>query len=210
MSQIVARGDRARERRLTPSPFRRRNAIDSPSAGHARDEDTLFKLRFPIADIPEWSTGFSYDENDARFLREVRPAVRSRGYLTVAEVREICYWKTPRSQARCRQNTADDIRVLTQAALATRDEALKMDLLRRLRGVEWPTASTLLHFCDVRPYPILDYRALWSLGYARPPHYTMPFWLSYVAYVRELARRSGHPIRTVDRALWQYSKARQR
>jgi hypothetical protein len=38
----------------------------------------------------------------------------------------------------------------------------------------------------------------------------MAFWLSYVAYVRELARRSGQPIRTVDRALWQYSKARQR
>ena len=85
-----------------------------------------------------------------------------------------------------------------------------MDLLRLLHGVEWPTASTLLHFCDERPYPILDYRALWSLGYSRQPHYTMPFWLSYVGYVRELARRSGHPIRTVDRALWQYSKARQR
>jgi len=84
-----------------------------------------------------------------------------------------------------------------------------MDLLRRLRGVDWPTASTLLHFCDLRPYPILDYRALWSLGYARPPRYTMPFWLGYVAYVRELVRRSGHPIRIVDRALWQYSKARQ-
>jgi hypothetical protein len=85
-----------------------------------------------------------------------------------------------------------------------------MDLLRRLHGVEWPTASTLLHFCDVRLYPILDYRALWSLGYSHPPPYTMAFCLSYVAYVRELARRSGQPIRTVDRALWQYSKARQR
>jgi hypothetical protein len=28
--------------------------------------------------------------------------------------------------------------------------------------------------------------------------------------VRELARRSGHPMRIVDRALWHYSKARQR
>jgi hypothetical protein len=95
-----------------------------------------------VADIPEWSAGYSYDGSDARFLREVRPGVRRRGYLTVAEFRDICYWKTPRSQSRCRQNTADDVRVLTQAALATRDEALKMDLLRRLSGVEWPTAST--------------------------------------------------------------------
>jgi hypothetical protein len=170
----------------------------------------LFKLRFAIADIPRWSAAYSYDGSDARFLHEVRPAVRRRGYLTAAEFREICYWKTPRSQSRCRQNTAEDVRVLTQAALATRDEALKMDLLRRLRGVEWPTASTLLHFCDARAYPILDYRALWSLGVARPPHYTMAFWLDYVAYVRQLARRSGHPIRVVDRGLWQYSKARQR
>ena len=135
----------------------------------------LFRLRFDLADIPKWSAGYSNDGSEARFLAEVRPAVRERGYLTAAEFRDICYWKTARSQARCRRNTADDIRVLTQAALATDDEALKMELLRLLHGVEWPTASTLLHFCDERPYPILDYRALWSLGYARPPHYTMPF-----------------------------------
>lgn len=171
---------------------------------------TLFKLRFAIADIPKWSSGFPDDGSDARFLGEVRPAVRKRGYLTAAEFRDICYWKTPRSQAQCRQNSVDDIRVLTQASLATRDEALKMDLLRRLRGVEWPTASTLLHFCDVRPYPILDYRALWSLGHSRPPHYTMAFWLGYVAFVRDLVRRSGCAMRIVDRALWQYSKVRQR
>ena len=170
----------------------------------------MFKLRFDLAHIPKWSAGYSYEGSDARFLEEVRPAVQKRGYLTAAEFREICYWKTPRSQSRCRQNTPDEIRALTHAALATDDEALKMELLRLLHGVEWPTASTLLHFCDARPYPILDYRALWSLGYARPPHYTMPFWLGYVEYVRDLACRSRHPIRTVDRALWQYSKARQR
>jgi hypothetical protein len=170
----------------------------------------VFKLRFALADVPKWSAALSDDGSDARFLEEVGPAVRKRGYLTVTEFRDLCYWKTPRTQSRCRRNTAHEIRVLTQAALATDDEALKMDLLRLLHGVAWPTASTLLHFCDQRPYPILDYRALWSLGYSRPPHYTMPFWLSYVDYVRNLARQTGHPIRIVDRALWAYSKARQR
>jgi hypothetical protein len=38
----------------------------------------------------------------------------------------------------------------------------------------------------------------------------MPFWLGYVGYLRDLVRRSGQPMRTVDRALWQYSKVRQR
>ena len=64
-------------------------------------------------------------------------------------------------------------------------------------------ASTLLHFCDKRPYPILDYRALWSLGYTEKPHYTMKFWLKYLAYVRELAEHLTQDIRTIDRALWQ-------
>ncbi len=80
------------------------------------------------------------------------------------------------------------------------------DLLDR---VAWPTASTILHFCDARPYPILDYRALWSLGYAKPPKYTMEFWLEYLEFTRELAGRLGLPIRTVDKALWQYSKEKQ-
>ncbi len=170
----------------------------------------MFNPRFPLKEIPKWSARYSYEGSDARFIAEVRPAVCMRGYLTPAEFRAICYWKTPRTQSRCRQNTAEEIRVLTQAAFATNDEALRMDLLRLLNGVEWPTASTLLHFCGKRPYPILDYRALWSLGYSRPPKYTMLFWLNYLRYTRELARRTGHSIRVVDRALWQYSKERQR
>jgi hypothetical protein len=170
----------------------------------------MFLLRFPLEQIPRWAARYSYDDGDGVFLTEVGPAVRRRGYLTTPEFRAICYWKTPRSRSRCRLNGGDEIRTLTRASLATGDEALKMELLRLLHGVDWPTASTILHFCDRRPFPILDYRALWSLGYVRPPHYTMPFWLGYVRYVRELVRRSGQPMRTVDRALWQYSKARQR
>ena len=102
------------------------------------------------------------------------------------------------------------MRTITRAALASEDDALKMDLLRMLPGVEWPTASTILHVCDRRPYPILDVRAVWSLGYGTPPRYTMEFWIAYVAFTRDLANRSGVSIRTVDQALWQYSKERQR
>lgn len=169
----------------------------------------MFRLRFPLERIPDWAAAYSYDDGDARLLSQVRRAVRRRGYLTATEFRAICYWKTPRSQPRCRRNSTGFVRTITQAALGTGDEALKMDLLRLLEGVDWPTASTILHFCDRRAFPILDYRALWSLGHTRPPRYTMAFWLDYVRYVRGLTRRSGHSMRTVDRALWQYSKARQ-
>jgi hypothetical protein len=37
----------------------------------------------------------------------------------------------------------------------------------------------------------------------------MEFWLEYLAFTRRLARRLRLDIRTLDRALWQFSKARQ-
>jgi hypothetical protein len=79
-----------------------------------------------------------------------------------------------------------------------------------LRGVSWPTASVVLHFCDTRRYPILDFRALWSLGYATPPAYNLEFWLAYTTFTRALARRRGLSMRILDRALWQYSSEHQR
>jgi len=170
----------------------------------------LFKLRFSENDIQRWADQYSYTANDGRLRDEVRPTVLTRGWLTKEEFLEICEWKTQRSKSRCARNDEFTIHTVSRAAFATSDESLKIDLLRTLEGVEWPTASTLLHFCDERPYPILDYRALWSLGHAKAPHYTMDFWLEYLAYTRALAKRLKHDIRTIDRALWEYSKARQR
>ena len=170
----------------------------------------MFKLRFPEAEIQWWAERYSYTASDAAFMEVVRPTVLVRGYLEGTEFRDICEWKTQRSKSLCARNDEHTIRVVTEAAFATGDEALKMALLRLLEGVEWPTASTLLHFGDPRPYPILDYRALWSLGYAHPPHYTMDFWQEYLKFTRALALRCRVPIRTLDRALWQYSKERQR
>ena len=51
--------------------------------------------------------------------------------------------------------------------------------------------------------------ALWSLGFSRPPAYTVDFWLAYTRFMRDLAAASGHSMRELDRALWQYSKENQ-
>jgi hypothetical protein len=107
-------------------------------------------------------------------------------------------------------NTSAEVHEATHIALSTDDERAKMYILRRLSGVAWPTASVILHFCDKRPYPILDYRALWSLGIASPPAYTFEFWWAYTAFVRQLVQATGYDMRTVDRALWQFSKERQK
>jgi hypothetical protein len=168
----------------------------------------MFQLRFPQEHIVHWAVQYSYP-GDARLTEHLAPRIRARGYLTRQEFLELCEWKTPRSRPLVARNSAARIREATSLALGTRDDRAKIGILRLLDGVGWPTASVLLHFCDTQPYPILDYRALWSLGYSTPPTYTVDFWLAYTRFMRDLAVASGCSMRELDRALWQYSKTNQ-
>jgi hypothetical protein len=83
-------------------------------------------------------------------------------------------------------------------------------VLQILKGVSWPVASVILHFGKKDLYPILDYRALWSVGIKKPNVYNFELWISYVKYCRKLAKELNISMRTLDKALWQYSKERQK
>jgi hypothetical protein len=167
-----------------------------------------FILRFPENKIPMLSGRYSYPA-ESEIEDRVAPAARNRGFLTRSEFLKICRWKTPRSQPRCERNRDSFIEEVTRIALATTDEELKVRVLLLLSGVDWPIASLILHFCDKGRYPILDYRALWSVGIDTPPAYDFPFWWENCEFVRGLADRTGHSMRTIDRALWQSSKENQ-
>ena len=166
-----------------------------------------FKLRFAAKAIPQWAERYSYAGKD-RILAMVGP-VQKRGYLTKEEFLAVCAWKTKRSRSRCAANAADRVQTAVRLALSMEDSRIKMGILRVLDGVDWPTASVILHFFDRLPYPILDYRALWSLGLERVPVYSFALWEEYTTSVRGLCRRTGYSIRIIDRALWQYSKEKE-
>ncbi len=168
-----------------------------------------FRLRIPDGELPRWASRYSYP-GESEIEERVAPAARDRGYLTRDEFLELCRWKTPRSQPRCAENGDDFVREVTRIALETTIEKLKVRVLLLLAGVSWPTASVILHFCDRGRYPILDFRALWSVGVARAPSYTFSLCWEYTCFVRNISDRTGLPMRTIDRALWQYSKERQR
>jgi hypothetical protein len=121
----------------------------------------------------------------------------------------ICAWKSPRSRPRCESNSEELVRAVTAVALTTGCEQLRIESLTLLCGVGWPTASAILHFCHADPYPVLDVRALWSLGVEGSPAHTIELWSDYTAACRRLARRCRVSMRELDRALWQYSKENQ-
>ena len=108
------------------------------------------------------------------------------------------------------KNDEKFINEVTRIALTTSDERLRIEVLTLLSGIGWPTASVILHFCVKDQYPILDFRALWSLGIKNIPKENFAFWCSYTSYCRNLARKTRVSMRTLDRALWQYSKQHQR
>jgi hypothetical protein len=74
-------------------------------------------------------------------------------------------------------------------------------VLTVLEGVQYPVASVILHFCHRDSYPILDYRALWSLGIEAPACYTFDFRWACVTTCRELAEATGLSRRALDRGL---------
>jgi hypothetical protein len=88
---------------------------------------------------------------------------------------------------------------VTRTALATPDDRLRIEVLRLLRGVDWPTASVILHFAHTDRYPILDFRALWSLGADDPPAYGYELWAAYTMACRRLADQCRVSMRTLDR-----------
>jgi len=169
----------------------------------------MFKLRFPKEEIIHYRDKYSYPLNDDKIRKKTQIAVK-RGFLLKQELLDICYWKTPRSQSKCSKNEDDFIIDITKVSLYTDNEKLKIEILTLLFGVKWPTASTILHFCFPEQYPILDYRALWSLSVDSPPSvYNFYFWWDYVMICREVSEELGITIRELDKALWQYSKENQ-
>jgi hypothetical protein len=164
-----------------------------------------FALQFPIDRVPEYASRFPSDDGDEALL--IGAKARKRGHYTLEEFRKVCRWKTPRSAPLVARNSAEEVVASTAVALSeTSSERERIDALRSLRGVGWPTASVLLHLADPDRYPILDKRVVHALGAGAPSAYSFRFWEEFVSAWRELAEQAGVGGRTFDQALWQWSK----
>jgi hypothetical protein len=166
----------------------------------------VFEIQFPPEQVADLAARFPAVDESKRDT--IGTAARTRGYYRRREFLYVCTWKTPRSAPRVAANTAAAVRAATRRALGDPDEAARMQALLSLNGVGVPTASTLLYFAFPALYPILDVRALESLGVKPRSTYPVSFWLGYLEACRALAAQCGVSIRTLDMALWQWSKER--
>jgi hypothetical protein len=168
-----------------------------------------YPLRFLLTDINYWAGKYYYPRSDRDLTERLHPAAQRQGCLTLAQLHEICRWKTPRSAPKALANNEEFVREITSISFAAKNEQVRIEVLTVLCGVSWPVASTVLHYCVSDEYPILDFRALWSLEMDKPAAYDFLIWDAYVRECRRIAAEAGVSVRTLDKALWQYSKTYQ-
>ncbi|HET8861677.1 MAG TPA: hypothetical protein VFM94_00315 [Solirubrobacterales bacterium] len=166
-----------------------------------------FALQFPASEVASLAARYSY-KDDAE-CREAGEKARERGYFTRGELLLICEWKSVRPKGKVAANGEGKVVAATRRAFAATDEAERMEALLTLNGVGVPTASALLFFAFQTDYPILDYRALESLGQPTSrTTYSVTYWLRYLEACRSLATEAQVSIRMLDMALWQASTER--
>jgi len=165
-----------------------------------------FSLRPRVEELPRYAGLYDAPSDDPVLPFLAGGPCRE---LSKEEFLVLVRWKSPRALSRARRNEEGFVRAVTRASFGSSNEQLRIQALLMLRGVGWPTASVLLHLCLKENYPILDFRALWTLGMEKPPNYDFDFWRAYVDFFRGLKEESGLSARDLDRALWQYSKEHQ-
>ncbi|HZR43662.1 MAG TPA: hypothetical protein VFB12_26340 [Ktedonobacteraceae bacterium] len=159
--------------------------------------------------IEYWSQRYQYPGTET--VREIQQWFAVHRYLDRDMFLKLALWKSTRPKKHFESpiNSDERIRMVTTLALASDDEYFKIHVLQLMSGVSWPVASTILHFAEPDKYIIMDFRTIWSLGWEHPKQYTFDFWEQYLQETRSLAEKYHVSLRTLDKALWQYSKEHQ-
>jgi len=152
------------------------------------------------------------EKSDGKIEKELIGWFSYHKYLDRKNFLKLCMWKSQRPKKHYENKLNSDFRVreITKLAVGSKDEYLKISVLQLLKGVSWPVASVILHFAEPDKYIIMDFRAIWSLGIQQPKAYDFDFWINYMRTVKSIAKKMKVTLRTLDKALWMYSKLNQK
>ena len=148
---------------------------------------------------------------------EAGEAIRNGDY-TLTNIEAIVRWKSERVVHYLIGNSNEKIRrVLAVAASPESSTEAAVKALLDLNGVDIPVASAILAAIFPERYTVLDFRALEALGHA--PH-DVHFYQEYLAFCKRLAESNivtpqgdlpaPTPLRTIERALWEWSRSQGR
>jgi hypothetical protein len=145
---------------------------------------------------------------------EAGEAIRNGDY-SLANLEAIVRWKSERAVQYLIGNSDEQVRhVLAVAAAPESSTESAIKALLELHGVDICVASAILAAIYPERYTVLDYHVLEAVGYAR---HDVHFYEEYLAFCKRLADSNivkpqsalpgPAPLRTLDRALWEWSRS---
>lgn len=161
-----------------------------------------FALKFNSSSINDIADRYRFrtDENALKAGERIRG-----GQYTRTNLEEIFEWKTKgRGRSRLTKNTNSEIADALQLAVSAKTDRAAIAVLMGLNGIQIPVASAVLTAIDPERFTIIDFRALESLSVKRV-NLNINFYLEYLYKCRSLAKENNVSLRTLDRALWQWS-----
>jgi hypothetical protein len=162
-----------------------------------------FKLAFDPQLIPDLAKRYRYQDDEVAL--NAGSLIRD-GQCTRENLELIFEWKTNgRGRSRLAKNSDAEISDALNLVLKANTDRVAVALLTGLSGVQIPVASAVLTTIYPDRFTIIDFRALHALG-VEQPQITVDFYLSYLDQCRHLAKEHNVSLRTLDRALWQWSK----
>jgi hypothetical protein len=178
-----------------------------------------FQLQPPETELQElaeqyWKQAGEREQELEKAAFEAGESIRN-GDFTLANLEAIARWKSERVVHYLIGNSNEKIRRVLAAvtdAEASTETAVKA--LLELHGVDILVASAILAAIYPERYTVLDFRTLEALGHAR---HDVRFYEEYLAFCNRLAESNivkpqgdlpaPTPLRTLDRALWEWSRS---
>ena len=137
-------------------------------------------------------------------------------YLTLAILEKIAVWKVAEWRAQrikgyIGKNKDKDVIDITQVALTTHNERLRLEALRILNGVNVRMASSILWFCFPDKYSVMDRYAWKTLqihrlidGEMKDTFECYRYYNKVCGDIVESLKHFGITRRKLDKALWQF------
>ena len=153
----------------------------------------------------------SQDEKDEKAIREWLSQQPEPKHLNKDFFVLLGRWKSKRPTPFYKANDERLIEEATRLAYEITNERIKLHILKVLKGVQVPVASTILHYLYPDKFPIFDEYARATLEkagkWSRPiSDASDEAWLEYTALMRNLSNSLGVTLRELDKALWAYYK----
>ena len=167
----------------------------------------FLELLFEQSKIREYAS--EYDADYDIPIENLVPDVKKKGYLNASDLLQISNWKlwTGRNTHNIQKNNDIAVEEMTYFALTAKSEVGRINCLLSLGGVNLAVGSAILHWFHKDDYPIWDWRALETVQFDKSQYKNwFQRWEAYVSFCRITAKENDVDMRTLDRALWQYSK----